>query len=323
MKKDYKKIARTVISVEIEGLKKLRNNINNSFNKAIELILKTEGKLVFCGVGKSGLIARKAAATLSSVGTPSFFIDGNDFSHGDSGSVTKKDVVIIYSSSGETNELKKVITYCSRMGVKLISICQKKNSTLSKASYVIILIPTSKEAGLSLLPTTSTTIFLAISDALAVALLNKKRFGLYDFKQRHQGGSIGKFLTYAEDLMVQEKNKLPLVNENKSLSDAIKIMTRCKQGTLIALNSKKYLSGILSDGDIRKNSKKNLKNIKVKDLMIKKPITVKKDTLATKCLEIMQSKKITKLIVGSTLAKKKVKVLGIISIHHILQANIK
>ena len=126
MKKDYKKIARTVISVEIEGLKKLHNSINNSFNKAIELILKTEGKLVFCGVGKSGLIARKAAATLSSVGTPSFFIDGNDFSHGDSGSVTKKDVVIIYSSSGETNELKKVITYCGRMGVKLISICQKK-----------------------------------------------------------------------------------------------------------------------------------------------------------------------------------------------------
>ncbi len=322
MNKDYKKIARSVISIEIEGLKKLQKNIDNSFNKAVELILKTEGKLVFCGIGKSGLIARKAAATLSSVGTPSFYIDGNDFSHGDSGGVTKKDIMMIYSASGETNELKRVITYCSRMGIKLISICQKKNSTLAKSSDVSLVIPTSKEAGLPLLPTTSTTIFLAISDALAVALMNKKKFGLYEFKQRHQSGSIGKFLTYAEDLMIEEKSKLPLVNDNKKMSEAIKIMTKCKLGTLIALNSKRYLSGVCSDGDIRKHSKKNLKNIKVKDMMNKNPIVVKKNTLAVSCLEIMQSKKITKLIIGSA-TKGKIKVLGIISIHHILQAGIK
>ena len=278
---------------------------------------------MFCGIGKSGLIARKAAATLSSVGTPSFYIDGNDFSHGDSGSITKKDIVMVYSSSGETNELKKVITYCSRMGIKLISICQKKNSTLSQASDVDILIPSSKEAGFPLLPTTSTTSFLALSDALAVVLMNRKKFGLYDFKQRHQSGSIGKFLTYVEDLMISGKNKLPLVNENKKLSEAIKIMTKCKLGTLIVLNKKKYLSGILSDGDIRRNSKKNLKNIKVKDLMTKNPITVEKTTLANKSLEIMQNKKITKLIVGTKLSKKRKRVLGIISIHHILQAGIK
>ena len=323
MTKDYKKIARTVISTEIDGLKKLSKSINSSFNKTVELILKAEGKLVFCGIGKSGIIARKAAATLSSVGTPSFYIDGNDFSHGDSGSVTKKDILMIYSKSGESNELKKVINYCSRMGVKLISICQKKNSTLSKASDVSIIIPPSREAGLPLLPTTSTTTFLAISDALAVALMNNKKFGLYEFKQRHQSGSIGKFLTYAEDLMISEKSRLPLVNENKKLSDAIKIMTKCKLGTLVALSSKKYLTGILSDGDIRKNSKKNLKNIKVKDLMIKNPITVPKNTLATKCLEIMQNKRITKLIIGSSQIKKRVKVLGIVSIHNVLQAGIK
>ena len=164
MTKDYKKIARSVISTEIEGLKKLSRSINSSFNKTVELILKTEGKLIFCGIGKSGLIARKASATTASIGTPSFYIDGNDFSHGDSGGVTKKDVMMVYSSSGETNELKKVITYCSRMGVKLISICQKKNSTLSKASDVSLLIPAAKEAGLPFLPTTSTTSFLAISD---------------------------------------------------------------------------------------------------------------------------------------------------------------
>ena len=321
MNKDYKKIARMVISTEVKGLKKLHKSINNSFNKAVELILKKEGKLVLCGIGKSGLIARKAAATFSSVGTPSFYIDGNDFSHGDSGGVTKKDVMMVYSSSGETNELKKVITYCGRMGIKLISICQKKNSTLSKASNVSILIPISKEAGLSLLPTTSTTSFLAISDALAVALMSKKKFGLYEFKQRHQSGSIGKFLTYAEDLMIEKKNKLPLVNENKKMPEAIKIMTKCKLGTLIALNSKQYLSGVLSDGDVRKHSKENLKNMRVKDLMNKNPVTVEKNTLVSKCLEILQTKKITKLIVGSRSKKNKIKVLGILSIHHILSTN--
>ena len=321
MNKDYKKIARMVISTEVDGLKKLHKSINNSFNKAVELILKKEGKLVLCGIGKSGLIARKAAATFSSVGTPSFYIDGNDFSHGDSGGVTKKDVMMVYSSSGETNELKKVITYCGRMGIKLISICQKKNSTLSKASDVSILIPISKEAGLLLLPTTSTTSFLAISDALAVALMNKKKFSLYEFKQRHQSGSIGKFLTYAEDLMIEKKNKLPLVNENKKMPEAIKIMTKCTLGTLIALNSKQHLSGVLSDGDVRKHSKENLKNMRVKDLMNKNPVTVEKNTLVSKCLEILQTKKITKLIVGSRSKKNKIKVLGILSIHHILSTD--
>ena len=323
MSKDYKKIARTVISTEIDGLRKLRKSINSSFNKAVELILKAKNaKIIFCGMGKSGLIAQKASSTMSSISIPSFFIEGGNFSHGDSGSVTSRDVMCIYSNSGETNEIKKVIAYCTKIGTKIISVCQKKNSTLSKASDVNILIPASKEAGLPLLPTTSTTSFLAISDALAVALLNKKKFGLYDFKLRHPEGSIGKLLTYAEDLMIKNKNKLPLVNENNKLSKGIKIMNKCKLGTLIALNSMGHLTGVISDGDIRRASKKDLKNIKVKDLMTKNPITVGKNTLATKCLALMQNKKITKLIVGSS-SGKKIKVLGILSIHNILQADIK
>jgi arabinose-5-phosphate isomerase len=323
MSKDYKKIARTVISTEIEGLRKLRKSINSSFNKAVELILKAKNaKIIFCGMGKSGLIAQKASSTMSSISIPSFFIEGGNFSHGDSGSVTSRDVMCIYSNSGETNEIKKVIAYCTKIGTKIISICQKKNSTLSKASDVNILVPASKEAGLPLLPTTSTTSFLAISDALAVALLNKKKFGLYDFKLRHQEGSIGKLLTYAEDLMIKNKNKLPLVNENNKLSKGIKVMNKCKLGTLVALNSMGHLTGVISDGDIRRASKKDLKNIKVKDLMTKNPITVGKNTLATKCLALMQNKKITKLIVSSS-SGKKIRVLGIISIHNILQADIK
>ena len=323
MSKDYKKIARTVISTEIDGLRKLRKSINSSFNKAVELILNAKNaKIIFCGMGKSGLIAQKASSTMSSISIPSFFIEGGNFSHGDSGSVTSRDVMCIYSNSGETNEIKKVIAYCTKIGTKIISICQKKNSTLSKASNVNILVPASKEAGLPLLPTTSTTSFLAISDALAVALLNKKKFGLYDFKLRHQEGSIGKLLTYAEDLMIKNKNKLPLVNENNKLSKGIKVMNKCKLGTLIALNSMGHLTGVISDGDIRRASKKDLKNIKVKDLMTKNPITVGKNTLATKCLALMQNKKITKLIVSSS-SGKKIRVLGIISIHNILQADIK
>ena len=323
MSKDYKKIARTVISTEIDGLRKLRKSINSSFNKAVELILKAKNaKIIFCGMGKSGLIAQKASSTMSSISIPSFFIEGGNFSHGDSGSVTSRDVMCIYSNSGETNEIKKVIAYCTKIGTKIISICQKKNSTLSKASDVNILVPASKEAGLPLLPTTSTTSFLAISDALAVALLNKKKFGLYDFKLRHQEGSIGKLLTYAEDLMIKNKNKLPLVNENNKLSKGIKVMNKCKLGTLIALNSMGHLTGVISDGDIRRASKKDLKNIKVMDLMTKNPITVGKNTLATKCLALMQNKKITKLIVSSS-SGKKIRVLGIISIHNILQADIK
>ena len=323
MSQDYKNIARTVISTEIDGLRKLRKSINSSFNKAVELILKAKNaKIIFCGMGKSGLIAQKASSTMSSISIPSFFIEGGNFSHGDSGSVTSRDVMCIYSNSGETNEIKKVIAYCTKIGTKIISICQKKNSTLSKASDVNILVPASKEAGLPLLPTTSTTSFLAISDALAVALLNKKKFGLYDFKLRHQEGSIGKLLTYAEDLMIKNKNKLPLVNENNKLSKGIKVMNKCKLGTLIALNSMGHLTGVISDGDIRRASKKDLKNIKVKDLMTKNPITVGKNTLATKCLALMQNKKITKLIVSS-LSGKKIRVLGIISIHNILQADIK
>ena len=323
MSKDYKKIARTVISTEIDGLRKLRKSINSSFNKAVELILKAKNaKIIFCGMGKSGLIAQKASSTMSSISIPSFFIEGGNFSHGDSRSVTSRDVMCIYSNSGETNEIKKVIAYCTKIGTKIISICQKKNSTLSKASDVNILVPASKEAGLPLLPTTSTTSFLAISDALAVALLNKKKFGLYDFKLRHQEGSIGKLLTYAEDLMIKNKNKLPLVNENNKLSKGIKVMNKCKLGTLIALNSMGHLTGVISDGDIRRASKKDLKNIKVKDLMTKNPITVEKNTLATKCLALMQNKKITKLIVSSS-SGKKIRVLGIISIHNILQADIK
>jgi len=323
MSKDYKKIARTVISTEIDGLRKLRKSINSSFNKAVELILKAKNaKIIFCGMGKSGLIAQKASSTMSSISIPSFFIEGGNFSHGDSGSVTSRDIMCIYSNSGETNEIKKVIAYCTKIGTKIISVCQKKNSTLSKASDVNILVPASKEAGLPLLPTTSTTSFLAISDALAVALLNKKKFGLYDFKLRHPEGSIGKLLTYAEDLMIKNKNKLPLVNENNKLSKGIKIMNKCKLGTLIALNSMGHLTGIISDGDIRRASKKDLKKIKVKDLMTKNPITVGKNTLATKCLALMQNKKITKLIVGSS-SGKKIKVLGILSIHNILQADIK
>ena len=323
LKKKYTKIAKEVILKEILGLKKLYSSINNSFNRAIELISRTQGKVVFCGIGKSGIVANKASKTFSSVGTPSVYIHASEFSHGDAGIIQKKDIVIIFSSSGETQELKDCIQFTSRWGIPLIGVATKKESLLLNASDIKILLPSAEEAGIgSIIPTTSTTMFMTFSDALAIALMNKKKFSLYDFKKLHSGGKIGKVLTYVEDLMVKENSKIPFVNENKNISASLKIMTKKKLGTLIVLNNAKKFVGLVQDGDIRRHSKHNIKNLKIKNIMTKNPVTVQKNMLAVKCLEIMQKNKITKIIVTSPKSKNR-KVLGIITIHHILQAGIK
>ena len=325
IKKNHKKIAQEVILTEIEGLKKLYRGIDNSFNKAVELILKTDGKIIFCGIGKSGIVANKAAKTFSSVGTPSVYIHASEFSHGDAGAIQKRDIMVIFSSSGETKELKDSIQFANRWGIPLIGVASKKNSLLLNASDIKILLPFSKEAGIgSIIPTTSTTMFMTLADALAIAVMNKKKFGLYDFKKLHPGGKIGKVLTYVEDLMIKDKKKIPFVDENKKVSESLKIMNKKKLGTLVVLNKKRHCIGLVQDGDIRRHSKIDLKNLKVKDIMTKNPISTEKTTLAVKCLEIMQNKKITKIIVTANKVKKNaIKVIGIITIHNILQAGIK
>ena len=210
IEKDYKNIAKNVIDLEIKALRQLKKSINNSFNKAVYAIAKCQSKVILCGVGKSGLIAAKISATLSSVGTPSFSVSANDCSHGDLGSISKKDVLILISYSGNSEELKNIIKYANRNKITLIGIVSKKNSLLYKASDIKLYIPEVVEAGLGIVPTSSTINQLSIGDSLAVATISKKKIDKKDFKKFHPSGSLGAKLKTVEDLMLT-KNKIPFI----------------------------------------------------------------------------------------------------------------
>ena len=320
-KESYKKIAKKVIDLEIKALQKLKKSINVSFDKAVNAIVKCQSKIILCGVGKSGLIAAKIAATLSSVGTPSFSLSANDCSHGDLGSISKKDILILISYSGSSGELKNIIKYANRNKITLIGIVSKKNSILYKASDIKLYIPEVIEAGLGIVPTSSTIAQLSIGDALAVATLNKNKISKKDFKKFHPSGSLGTKLKTVEDLMLT-RNKIPFIKENSSMKNALKIITLKKLGILIVKNNKGNTTGIITDGQIRRISQKNdhLLSLKIKDVMTKNPIKVDKEILAIKALSIMNSKKITSLCVYRK--NHKSKTIGIIHIHNILENTI-
>ena len=319
--KNYKKIAKNVIELEIQALKKLKNSINISFNHAVEAIVKCQSKIIFCGVGKSGKISAKLASTFSSVGSPSFALSAGDGSHGDLGSISKKDILIMISYSGETQELKNIIQYANRNRITLIGIVSKKNSTLYKASDIKLYIPEVKEAGHGIVPTSSTASQLAMGDALAIASMEYKKFSKLDFKKFHPSGALGAKLKTVEDIMLTGK-KIPFINENLKMKDALKIITRKKLGVLVAKNSKGLTTGIITDGQIRRACQKNndLGGLKVREIMTSKPVSVDKTILASKALAIMSKMKITCLCVASHKIKKKT--IGIIHIHNILENSI-
>ena len=321
MKLKYTEIAKEVIDLEIKSLKKLKYKINSSFNLAVKTIANCQSKIIICGVGKSGLIASKIASTMSSVGTPAFSISANDCSHGDMGSITKKDVLILISNSGASEELKNIIQFANRYKIKLIGIVSKKNSPLYNASDIKLLIPESKEAGFGIVPTASTTTQLALGDALSIATMQYKKFGKLDFKKFHPAGNLGKKLITVEDLMLI-KNKIPFIDENANLKKAIKILNLKKLGVIIVRNKNKFTKGIFTDGDIKRliNKNTNLENLIIKKYMSKKPVSIDKDVLAAKALSIMNEKKITSLCVYKNGNEKKT--IGILHIHNILNANI-
>ena len=318
----YKKVAKEVIDIEILALKKLKKSINKSFGQAVNAIVKCQSKIILCGVGKSGHVASRISATLSSVGSPSFALSASDCSHGDLGSISKKDILILISYSGETEELKNIIQYANRNRIKLIGIVSKKNSVLYRAADIKLHIPEVKEAGLGIIPTSSTNIQLAIGDALAVASLNKKKFNKYDFFRLHPSGNLGSQLKTVEDLMITG-NKIPFIKENQKMKSALKIITNKKLGVLIVKNKKNKTTGIITDGQIRRANQKNrdLQSLKVKQVMTKNPINIDKNTLAAKALSLMNDKKITCLCVTSKNMKNKT--IGILHIHNILEANIQ
>ena len=320
MKKNYIKFARDVINLEIAGLIKLKKSLNTSFNKAVNEIAKCNSKIILCGVGKSGLIASKIAATFSSIGTPSFFLSASNSSHGDLGSITKKDILILISYSGETNELKNIIQYANRNKILLIGIVSKKDSTLYKASDIKLLTPQVRESG-GIVPTSSTTVQLALGDALAISLMKHKKFNKSDFKKLHPAGALGAKLKTVEDIMLTGK-KIPFVNENLKMKNALKILSDKKLGVLIVLNKKKKTTGIITDGQIRRFNQKNrnLLSTRVNEVMTKNPITIEKSALAAKALSLMNNKKITSLCVFDKKDKKKT--IGVLHVHTILQSNI-
>ena len=321
-KNSLKNIATQVIDLEINALKILKKSVNKNFDKAVNMIVNCQSKIILCGVGKSGLIAAKIASTLSSVGSPAFSLSANDCLHGDLGSITRKDVLILISNSGKSEEIIPIIKFANRNKIKLIGIVSKKNSFLYKGSDIKILLPEVKESGLGVVPTSSTSIQLAIGDALAIASLKKKQFSKYDFSRLHPGGNLGKQLKTVEDVMASG-TKIPFINENKKMKEAIKIISKKKLGVVIARNKNKITTGIITDGNIRKLRQKNtdFEKTSVKDVMTKDPITITSDTLAIKALRIMNEKKITSLCVIKN--KNFHKTTGIIHIHHILETNIE
>ena len=291
-KENYKNIAKNVIDLEIKALQKLKKSINNSFDEAVKAIVKCNTKVILCGVGKSGLIASKISATLSSVGTPSFSLSANDCSHGNLGSISKKDVLILISYSGVSEELKNIIKYANRNKITLVGIVSKKNSILYKAADIKLYIPEVIEAGLGIVPTSSTINQLSIGDALAVATLNKKKISKKDFKKFHPSGSLGAKLKTVEDLMLT-KDRIPFIKENATMKEALNTINKKKLGFLIAKNNKGDTTGIITDGTVRRTSQraKDLHNLPVKKVMTLNPISVDKESLAEKALALMNEKK--------------------------------
>ena len=324
MKKNIIKIAKEVVKIETTSLKKLEANIGKSFEQIIKTIINCKnGKIIISGVGKSGIIGKKWSATLSSTGTPSFFLDASNASHGDMGQITSNDILILISLSGQSEELKNIIQYTSRnKNIKLIGITAKKDSLLYKNSDLKFLLPSVKEAGPgNIVPTSSTTVQVALGDAIAISCMVYKKFGKLDFKKFHPSGSLSIKLKTVEDLMLSEK-KIPFINENVTMKDALIRIAKKNLGSLVIKNNRNYTTGILTDGDLKRinNTKLSFKDLKLKKVMKKRPISVDKDMLAAQALSIMNNKKITSLCVHKN--NKKNKTIGFIHIHNILNANI-
>ena len=318
MKNEINETGKEVIDLQIKSLKKLKGSIDKSFNNAVKAISKCKSKVIICGVGKSGIIASKISATLSSIGTPSFSLSASDCSHGDLGRITKQDILILISYSGNTLELKNIIKYAKNNKILLIGIVSNKDSTLYKSSNIKLFIPKVEESGYGIVPTSSTTCQLSFGDALSIALMKKKKFGKLDFKKFHPSGSLGTKLKTAGDLMLI-KNKIPFVNENEIMKNALKILNSKKLGFLVVINKHKLNLGIFTDGDLKRllQRKNKIDNLKIKSFITKNPYIVEENTLATEVLSQMNKRKITNVCVFKKNNKRKT--IGVLHIHNLLK----
>ncbi len=309
------KIAKEVIDIEIRALNLLKSSLSKNFEKVIDILLKTSGKVVISGIGKSGHIAKKISSTFSSIGTPSFFLHPSEANHGDLGMISSEESIILISNSGETPELLNIILHCQKKKVPIIGITSEVKSTLAKESNFLLEIPKNIEAcPLELAPTSSTTVTTVLGDALAVAMLKKRNFTKEDFGELHPGGKLGKMLLKVGAIM-KKKHDVPIISEDKKMSEAILEMTSKGLGC-VGIVSKKNgkLIGIITDGDLRRNMKIDLLNQKAKNIMTLKPKTLSQDTLLTEALEKMNKESITSLFITRGL-----KPIGILHLHDILK----
>ncbi len=308
--------AKKVFAIEIEGLEALSGWVGDEFVKAVDIISKTKGRVVISGMGKSGHVARKIAATMASTGTPAMFIHPGEASHGDLGMITKDDTVILLSNSGETAELKDIVSFCGRFHIPLIGMVRRKESVLVSASDVALVLPDVPEACHVNAPTTSTTMMLALGDALAVALIERHGFTKDDFNVFHPGGKLGAAFLKVKDLMHKGKS-LPLIGQGALMSEALIIMTQKSLGCVGVVDKNGDLLGIITDGDLRRHMSPDLMRQSVADIMTKNPRVAESIDLASKALSIMEEKSITNLFVMD--GKKPV---GVIHIHDILRAGV-
>ena len=323
-KKNYIQEAKRTADIQIKGLKKIKKIFNKSFIKAVDLILNCKGKIIFAGIGKSGLIARKISATFSSVGIPSFFCDPAQALHGDMGQIEKKDILIIFSYSGNTSELTNMIKYANRYNIRIIGIASKPDSILLKASDIKLILPKVKESDVTgMVPTSSTSITLLLGDCLATTIMRQKKFSKEKFKIYHPGGNIGNTLLLAKDIMLVGK-KIPIINYKKKFKEALREMNKKKLGTVV-ITRKQYIKGLLTDGDLRRGMKSFSNNQNLLEIMTQRPLVVNENMPASKALGLMNEKKITSLLVVSDKDYKKnnKKLKGIIHIHSLLENGIK
>ena len=318
---DINKLACEVFDIEANAILNLKSGLGENFDKTIDLLYSSKGKVIITGMGKSGLIGKKIAATLTSTGTPSYFLHPAESTHGDSGIITRDDVVIAISNSGETQELLNLLPLIKRFGVPVISMTGNLNSTLAKAGNVVLDISVEKEAcPLGKAPTASTTATLAMGDALAVCLLKKRGFTEEDFLIYHPGGALGKGIKFhVEDLMLQEN--LPIASEDMMFTDLIKLISEYKLGMAILTNQIGELTGILTDGDIRRiviKYNSDLSKLIAKDVMTRNPKTVAKTDFAAGALHLMEKYSITALAV----VDDKNIPIGVVHIHDLLKAGV-
>ncbi len=311
-KSKIKKVGQDVIKLESSALRKLSKSLDKEFVKAVELISKLNGKIIISGVGKSGNIAGKIAASFTSTGIPAIYLNPVDASHGDMGIVEKNDILIVLSNSGESHELTDLINFCKKKKIKIISITSSKESLLSKNSEINLMLPSHFEADkLQIIPTTSTTMSLAIGDALCCSVLSLRKFDKKSFSELHPGGKIGKKLKTLGDIMDTD---IPFIQSHASIIDAVLIMTEKKYGCVVVLDKNKKIKGIITDGDLRRSIAKIDMNKKATSIMKSRPVVAKDNLLISSAIVLMNNHSITSLIIA-----KQNKPVGIVNIKKCLE----